>query len=200
MFIKKIIFVLFCSFMSLSTLAMAQESDPVKLFSKGETYYNAGEWELALKNYKEAYIISNEPALLYNMAQCYRQMNKYDDAIRTYKNFLKEMPDTNLRPTVEAFITELEAKKSAPVDPVVVPPTSMVTTVTPVVTPVVTPTSAALVPATKEDEKPATHKKIFLFAGIGGGVVLAGVIAGVALSHPNEEPQSTLGTFRPFPL
>ena len=189
---------LLCALLGFSGVAVGQETDPAKLFETAETYYNVGEWEQALKNYKEAYILSKEPVLLYNMGQCYRQMNKYDEAIRTYKNFLKEVPDTNLRATVEKFIKELEDKKAAgAVEPIVVPAT--VPVLIPVVEPpVVGPTSAALIPATEPGEKP--NKKVFLYAGIGGGVVVAGVLTGLLLSRSNEELQSTFGTFAPFPL
>jgi tetratricopeptide (TPR) repeat protein len=220
---------IFCALLGFSGVAFAQETDPAKLFDTAETYYNVGEWEQALKNYKEAYILSKEPLLLYNMGQCYRQMNKYDDAIRTYKNFLKEVPDTTQRPTVEKFIKELEEKKAATkpepvvrpevvpevkpeikpevkpvVEPVVTPEVKpevkpeIKPEVKPVVEPEVKPINGALLPVVEPQEKPTSNKKVFLYAGIGGGVVIAGVLTGLLLSRSNEELESTFGTFTPF--
>jgi tetratricopeptide (TPR) repeat protein len=203
---------LFCALLGFSGVALAQTAGAAKLFDTAETYYNVGEWEQALKNYKEAYILSKEPVLLYNMGQCYRQMNKYDDAIRTYKNFLKEVPDTAQRPIVEKFIKELEEKKAAAKpEPTVIPTIPEVKPevtpeikpelepeVKPGLEPEVKPINAALLPVSESEEKPTSNKKVFLYAGIGGGVVIAGVLTGLLLSRSNEELESTFGTFTPF--
>src|SRR5687767_1629312 len=63
------------------------------LFEEGETFYKVGEYDKALESYKQAYILSKEPALLFNMAQCYRLLSRSDEAVRTYKIFIRDTPD-----------------------------------------------------------------------------------------------------------
>jgi tetratricopeptide (TPR) repeat protein len=77
------------------------------LFDKAEAYYKVREYEKALAGYKESYLTVQEPALLYNMAQCYRLLGKSEEALSTYRSFLRDVPDTPLREKVEGFMAEL---------------------------------------------------------------------------------------------
>jgi tetratricopeptide (TPR) repeat protein len=78
-------------------------------FKNGERYYNVREYEKALEEYKTAYLMSEQPALLFNMGQCYRFLERYEEAISTYKTFLRVAPDTPLRKDIEGLIIETEA-------------------------------------------------------------------------------------------
>jgi tetratricopeptide (TPR) repeat protein len=84
------------------------------LFDKAEAYYKVREYEKALAGYKESYLTVQEPALLYNMAQCYRLLGKSEEALSTYRSFLRDMPDTPLREKVEGFMAELSKTGAAP--------------------------------------------------------------------------------------
>jgi tetratricopeptide (TPR) repeat protein len=93
-----------------SDLTPAQKQEKaIKLFEEAESYYNLQEFEKALPLYKEAYLLSQEPALLYNIGQCQRQTKRYEEAIKSYRAFLRTSQDEELRPRIEAFITEMEA-------------------------------------------------------------------------------------------
>ncbi len=71
-----------------------------KQFVKGETHYRLGEFEQALALYRKAYKLSNRPALLFNVAQCFRQLQKrqqkgtrlksLDQAIFYYRLYLAD--------------------------------------------------------------------------------------------------------------
>jgi tetratricopeptide (TPR) repeat protein len=91
------------------TPAQKQEK-AIKLFEEAESYYNLQEFEKALPLYKEAYLLSQEPALLYNIGQCQRQTKRYEEAIKSYRAFLRTSQDEELRPRIEAFIKEMESE------------------------------------------------------------------------------------------
>lgn len=78
------------------------------LFEEADKYYKLGEYETALSMYREAYLLTNESVILFNVGQCYRLLNKYKDAIHTYQSFLLDVPDTPLRADVEQLISEME--------------------------------------------------------------------------------------------
>ena len=44
------------------------------LYEEGMTHYNVGEYRKALDAFKRAYYAKADPAFLYNMAQCHRQL------------------------------------------------------------------------------------------------------------------------------
>src|SRR5262245_50959307 len=79
-------------------------------FEQREAHYNIQEYEEALAGYKEAYLLSKEPALLFNIGQCYRHLDRVEEALKSYRAFLREVPDTAVRPGVEKIIAELEAR------------------------------------------------------------------------------------------
>lgn len=88
----------------------SEQERAVALFDRGKSHYNVQEYEEALKDFKEAYLLSREPDLLINIGQCYRQMGRNTDAIKAYRAFLSEAPDSPLRPQVEEILRELEKK------------------------------------------------------------------------------------------
>lgn len=93
--------------------ALAQQKTPEQIFEEAERLYNIRDYEAALSRYKELYLATGEPALLYNMAQCYRLLGKREDALNSYKTFLRLAPDAAVRSTVEQFIKDLEADLAA---------------------------------------------------------------------------------------
>ena len=90
----------------------AQSGKPTKadieraadLFKKAEAYYAVSEYEKALEGYKEAYLLSLQPELIFNVAQCQRQLGRYEDAIKSYRSFLRQSPDTPTREKVETLL------------------------------------------------------------------------------------------------
>jgi tetratricopeptide (TPR) repeat protein len=102
---------LLCS-LNIST-ALAQTKTPEETFEEAERLYNIRDYKAALKLYKELYLSTGEPALLYNMGQCHRFLGEREDALNTYKTFLRLSPDSPVRPNAEKFILELEADLTA---------------------------------------------------------------------------------------
>jgi tetratricopeptide (TPR) repeat protein len=75
-------------------------------------HYNLTEYREALEAFKDAYREVSEPSLLFNIAQCYRQLDDKAQALRFYRNFLREIPDASNRLEVRSLIQKLEAAQA----------------------------------------------------------------------------------------
>jgi tetratricopeptide (TPR) repeat protein len=90
--------------------AKAAEQKAKKHFEDAEAHYKVRDYEEALAGYREAYLLSKQPVLLFNIAQCYRLLGRYEEARSSYRTFLREAPDHPVRPEVERLIAEVEAR------------------------------------------------------------------------------------------
>jgi tetratricopeptide (TPR) repeat protein len=80
------------------------------LYVKGTAAYNVGEFGEAIEKFKAAYRLRPEPALLYNIAQSYRHLKEYSQALFSYRSYLRSAaPNAPNRTEAEAHIKELEA-------------------------------------------------------------------------------------------
>src|SRR5205085_5773399 len=79
-------------------------------FEQGQAEYNLGHFDKALHFYEEAYKFKAVPALLFNIAQCHRQLGDMKAAGTTYKAFLRtaRASDPN-RGKAQALLAEVEA-------------------------------------------------------------------------------------------
>ena len=73
------------------------------------TDYKLGNFEAALAGYSEAYRLYPAPKLLFNIAQCHRNLGHYEQAIHFYEGYLRELPDARNRADVEALLEETRA-------------------------------------------------------------------------------------------
>jgi len=79
------------------------------LYDNGVTDYNLGHYEEALVSFEQAYRIRHDPAFLFNIGQCQRQLHKYEDAERSYRAYMREsvdLPQTT-RDQVQKLIAEM---------------------------------------------------------------------------------------------
>jgi tetratricopeptide (TPR) repeat protein len=79
-----------------------------ELYSEGDKLYNLAEYDKAIEKFKEAYLLSKEPLLLYNIAQAYRQKGDCANALKFYKNYLREAPDAENKETVDKRVVEMD--------------------------------------------------------------------------------------------
>jgi hypothetical protein len=98
-----------------NAVAFADEAAARKSFEAGERAYNLGEFPKAIDLFKAAYDEWPEPAILFNLAQTYRQLGNCKQAQFFYKRFLalkeqdtKKPIRPDLRTEVEKRIAELE--------------------------------------------------------------------------------------------
>src|SRR3569833_2787860 len=59
---------------------------------KATTFYKLAKYDYAIREFEAAYEAKSDPALLYNIAQCHRQTEREGEALRLYRNFVKDAP------------------------------------------------------------------------------------------------------------
>jgi tetratricopeptide (TPR) repeat protein len=103
---------------------------------KAKMHYRLGEFEQAANEYILVYRIKPIPALLYNIAQAYRQAGQYEKAKQFYRSYLSENPEPKIRAALEKAIKEIDeliakekkTREAKPIgmakEPVVPPPSS----------------------------------------------------------------------------
>jgi hypothetical protein len=108
-----------CAIMLVPSLAWAQPKTPEEWYKEGENQYNLGNFDGAVKAFKEGFALeqneSKKAAYLFNIAQSYRQAKDCSNAQFFYKRFLAlKDADTSkplspqTRKEVEDRIKELE--------------------------------------------------------------------------------------------
>lgn len=97
--------VIVCSAQHASADATAEARDH---YRRGTNAFNLGHYLDAVKEYEAAYQIKEDPALLFNIAQAYRLAGENESAVRVYKSFVHQLPDSSLAPEVEKRIAELQ--------------------------------------------------------------------------------------------
>ena len=79
---------------------------------KAKKLFNLGKFDDALSEYQKAYDAKPLPKLLFNIAQCYRNLGQVDQALFTYKSYLHNVPNASNRTEVEGTIDQLEEEKA----------------------------------------------------------------------------------------
>ena len=82
----------------------AEDSSARALFERGEVKFNLGNFEAAAADYQAAYELDHRPALLFNVGQCYRNLENYERARFFYRRFLTLDPQTPNRRETESLI------------------------------------------------------------------------------------------------
>jgi tetratricopeptide (TPR) repeat protein len=77
-------------------------------YEMANRFYDVGKYGDAINEYEQAYLLVEDPALLFNIGQAYRLWDHLEDAIRSYKNYLRRRPDASNRAEVEKKIADLE--------------------------------------------------------------------------------------------
>jgi len=111
---------------SASSLARADDEATEQArqhYLKGTKYFDLGQWDDAIAEYREAYKLRSDPAFLFNLAQAYRRKGDLQPALDLYKNYLIANPETPKRSDIEKRIRTLEKemKHRPPTTPVARP-------------------------------------------------------------------------------
>jgi tetratricopeptide (TPR) repeat protein len=80
-------------------------------YERGEKLFALGKFDEALEEYQTAFDAKPLPGFLYNIGQCYRNLGDYDQAIFSFKKYLKLEPEAQNKESVDRLIEELEEKK-----------------------------------------------------------------------------------------
>jgi tetratricopeptide (TPR) repeat protein len=142
-----------CLFVSVAARAdQGSQAEARALYEKAIAHYDLAEYDLAITEFKQAYELSREPGLLFNLAQACRLKKDYEQALHFYQTYLELVPRAPNRGDAEAQIAKMKqaieaaprptpAPEPVPAPEVVPPPVAPAPVVTPVT--VVAPESKA---------------------------------------------------------
>lgn len=77
-------------------------------FYEGRKAYEANDYAKAYDLFKQSYILSQEPALLYNIAAVLQAMERPGDAAKALRDYLVQAPNDPEKPQLERRIASLE--------------------------------------------------------------------------------------------
>ena len=104
-------------FVCVTALAgIARADDPAmrsakRHYDRGEKLFALGKFDEALDEYQKAFDAKPLPGFLFNIGQCYRNLGDYEQAIFSFKKYLKLDPDAPNKDKVHKLIEELEDKQ-----------------------------------------------------------------------------------------
>ncbi len=117
---------LICAALVLAPTHVAAQSDADKAKARGyyvagKKAFDKGDYATALNEYNQAYTLMPLPGLLFNIGQCYRNLERPQEAINAFNLYLEKSPNAGNRSGVEKLIAELvvvlrEAKEDLPPD------------------------------------------------------------------------------------
>ena len=94
-------------------VAAADKESARTAYKLGIQHYNLAEYRDALDAFKEAYRQFEEPALLFNIGQCHRQLGDRQQAITFFRTYLREVPEAENRDEVKRLMATLEQEQAA---------------------------------------------------------------------------------------
>jgi tetratricopeptide (TPR) repeat protein len=172
----------------------SQLADAKQHYAAASKLYDLAEYDGALREFKEAYRAVEDPAFLFNIAQCHRKLGHAQDAITFYKNYLRRAPRAANRSEVERLVAELERAQPkpapAPADEATAPVAPLVTDLPPPA-PDKGPPSDAMLVAPVSSAPAAETEAPFYKRGwfwIVTGAVVAGALATVIVLGTRTEP------------
>src|SRR5689334_23338309 len=86
-------------------------------YNKGLVHYDLKEYPEALAEFKNAYRYVQDPAFLFNIAQCHRRLGQNAEALDFYRNFLRRSPAAPNRAEVQRRIEEIEREQPSATAP-----------------------------------------------------------------------------------
>jgi tetratricopeptide (TPR) repeat protein len=172
-------------------------------FKLGARYFEIADYPSALAHFKAAYLAFEDPAILFNIAQCERLLNHKQEALRQYRVYLQKKPDAPNRADIENIIQTLQEAINKDQRAATMPPVGVEEANKPpeqgapppeATKPPTTPPAAVVETSPPPPERPHTpiYKKWWLWAAAGAAVaVVIGVGVGVGVasnSHPDFKP------------
>lgn len=165
--------------------ASADRDKAKEEYREAVQHYDLNEFQVALEHFKKAYLEYEEPTLLFNIAQCFRQLGDKQQAILFYRSYLRKLPDAPNGDEVKQLIANLEASaksESAAAPPPAAPAKlagSAATTPSASSPPIETHAAVASTPPAAPDRRAPLYRKWWLWTAV--GVVIAGAAVGITL-------------------
>ena len=152
-------------------------------YVSGEKLFALGKFDQALEEYEQAFEAEPLPDFLYNIGQCYRNLDDLEQAIFSFKKYLKLAPDASDRDKVEKLIDELEEKQARGEGKKLIAP------------PPPRPPAPSPPPASMPAPKVATHTPLYKQWWFWTGIVVVGAAGGVGVYEltKSSPPGTDLG-------
>jgi hypothetical protein len=179
--------VVVCLALAVPTVALAQTSDDDQAhahFQVAASYYEQADYESALREFLEAYRLSQRSQLFYNLSLCYQQLGDLDHAVDYLSRYLHDVPEIPNRASLETRLENLRARQAAheaapPPDPEPVHADVTDTTDSTTTTAVTPP------PPTSTGDSPNVGA-IASFSVAGVGLILGAIFTGLAASEDSR--------------
>jgi tetratricopeptide (TPR) repeat protein len=185
----------------LAGAAAAQDvSEARRHYELGTRYYDLQRYADAAKEYEAAFVIKDDPALLFNIGQAYRLAQNPRKAIGAYRSYLRRVPNDPRRAEIERRIADLQTQidreqknaESPPlgtIQPNGEPAPKPAVEPTPPPAPTPQPAPAPAVQPAPEPSHAARTKKIaaYVLGGVGVAALAAGIGLEVAAKSANDK-------------
>jgi len=148
-------------------------------FDRGEKLFALGKFDLALDEYQKAFDAKPIPDFLFNIGQCYRNLGDLEQAVFSFKKYLKLEPDAPNKDAVDKLIDELDEQIAKQNGQKLVE----------------RPSPPGPEPPTAAEESPF-YKKWWFWTGV-AAIGIAGGVGIYAASRPSP-PGTTLGNIIEF--
>ena len=106
--------------------ASAQDPSATVLFRRGAAAYGSERYEEAAHLFEQAYALSHESTMLYNLALARHRFGDVPGAIESYRAFLAAVPDAPERTEIETSLMTLERMEVTQEEPEVLTPPPVV--------------------------------------------------------------------------
>jgi tetratricopeptide (TPR) repeat protein len=88
----------------------AKREEAKKIFEDASIKYKTGDYPNALESFRRVYALTQEPSILFNIAQCQRLLDQPEEALKTFQLFIRDAPSNPLAENAKVRISELEAE------------------------------------------------------------------------------------------
>lgn len=169
-----------------ATAGAQRHSDSVeRAHREGKQAFAQGDYETAAARFDDAYLLSDDPTYLFNLAQAQRLNGDCRAAFGSYREFLNKVPDAPNRADVEEKLAALEscARPPARLMPAPVPPPAA---------------ARSELAVTARTTPPEGRKRTGLWVAAGGGLVLAASV--IQLVTADTDEASPLAMFIGIPV
>lgn len=198
-----------CGVLAISSPGFADRAaatEAQRAYQRGLKHYNLSQWQPALEAFQAAYLAKPDPALLFNIGQCQRQLADYRNAANSFRAFLREQPNIAAlqRTQVEGLLLQMEqalqeARANQPPQGLVAPPSgeSPSTNAEPSTKARVdVPVASTEASSTTVVEKRSLYKRWWLWTAVGAVLVVGvGVGVGVGLTASRVHYPDAPGAF-----
>jgi tetratricopeptide (TPR) repeat protein len=186
------------------TKSAQDEAKPI--FAEAQQAYQLGKFEDAIAKYEKVYQLTNHPSLLFNLAQCHRQLGNYERAAFFYDRYLSSAkPPIPNEQLARDLLAEMQQKR----DEKVAADKAAAEAKAKAEADAAAAAAAAAERARQEEEgrrlaqkvpevKPITSQPWFWVVVVGGAaVVVGGTVTAIAVASAKQPlPQTSLGTIQ----